>query len=388
MKKTVGIVKTHYITVTENHNDYIRLDSGKKFGPITVAYETYGKLNENKNNVVLVCHALSGDAHAAGYHVEIGKKPGWWENAIGPGKAIDTNKYFVICSNVLGGCAGTTGPSSINPETGKPYGSSFPVVTIGDMVKVQKRLLDKLKIKQLLAVIGGSMGGMQALEWTLHYPEMCNSGIIIAATSRLSPQSIAFNAVGRNAIITDQNWEGGNYYGKKVPADGLAIARMIGHITYLSDESMHKKFGRRLQYKNKFSYDFSKEFQIESYLEHQGTKFVERFDANSYLYVTKAMDYFDVAQVYGRGSLVRAFERIRSRILVISFTSDWLFPPYQSKEIVNALMKHKKDVTYVNIESSYGHDAFLLEIETEAKIVSKFLDATFQKIENNREKSL
>jgi len=388
MRKNVGIVKTHYLTVAEKPEDYIKLDSGRKFGPITVAYETYGKINEKNNNAVLICHALSGDAHVAGYHGEIGKKPGWWENAVGPGKAIDTDKYFVICSNVLGGCSGTTGPSSINPQTGKPYGSTFPVVTIGDMVKVQKRLLDRLKIKKLLAVIGGSMGGMQALEWTLRYPEMCNAGIIIAATSRLSPQSIAFNAVGRNAIITDPRWKNGNYYGKKVPADGLAIARMIGHITYLSDASMHKKFGRRLQHKTKFSYDFSKEFQIESYLDHQGTKFVERFDANSYLYVTKAMDYFDVAKVYGKGSLIKAFERIKSRMLVISFTSDWLFPPYQSKEIVNGLMKQQKDVTYINIESSYGHDAFLLEIETEAKVISKFLDATLQKIESNREESL
>ncbi len=378
MKKSIGVVKTQYVTFDEK----IKLDSGKKFGPITVAYETYGELNKDKSNAILVCHALSGNAHAAGYHDSKGNKPGWWNDIIGPDKAINTDKYFVICSNVIGGCAGTTGPSSINPETNKPYGSSFPVITIGDMVQVQKMLIDYLGIEKLLCVIGGSMGGMQALEWALRYPDKLEASAIIAATSRLSPQSIAFNAVGRNAIIRDENWNNGDYYGKPLPSVGLSIARMIGHITYLSDESMHKKFGRRLQTRSQFGFDFSKEFQVESYLDHQGNKFVEIFDANSYLYVTKAMDYFDVAVTYGNGSLDEAMKFVKSRTLVISFTSDWLFPPYQSQEIVYALLKQKKDVTYYNIESSYGHDAFLLEIELEEKIIANFIDSTYEKRRN------
>lgn len=376
---STGVVKTkHY-----HFKDKITLDSGKQFGPITVAYETYGELKPDKSNAVLVCHALSGDSHVSGYHGEEGKKPGWWIDAVGPGKAIDTDRYFVVCSNVLGGCAGTTGPSSIDLETSKPYGSNFPVVTIGDMVKVQRLLLEYLGIERLLCVLGGSMGGMQALEWVVRYPDIPISAMVIASTSHLSAQSIAFDAVGRNAILLDKNWQNGDYYGSALPSIGLSIARMIGHITYLSEESMHQKFGRRLQSKKQFSYDFSKEFQIESYLDHQGTKFVEKFDANTYLYVTKAMDYFDVAQVYGGGSLEDAFRRVRARMLVLSFTSDWLFPPYQSKEIVDALMKQKKDVTYVNIESSYGHDAFLLEFDTESKIMRNFLDATHKKYYGN-----
>ncbi len=377
MKGDLGVVETKYVTFAQNEKEFIKLSSGKKFGPITVAYETYGELNRDKTNAVLICHALSGNAHAAGYHKSIGHKPGWWNDAVGPGKAIDTDKYFVICSNVIGGCAGTTGPSSINPQTGKPYGATFPVITIGDMVKVQKLLIDYLGIEKLLCVIGGSMGGMQALEWSLMYPDNIFSAVVIAATARLSPQSIAFNAVGRNAIIRDENWHNGDYYGKAIPSVGLSIARMIGHITYLSDESMHKKFGRRLQERERLGFDFSKEFQVESYLDYQGNKFVEIFDANTYLYVTKAMDYFDVAATYGKGSLDEAMKRVKSRMLVISFTSDWLFPPYQSQEIVYALLKQKKDATYFNIESSYGHDAFLLEIDLEEKVISSFIDATF-----------
>ncbi len=319
----------------------------------------------------------SGDAHAAGFQVSIGNKPGWWDDAIGPGKMLDTDKYFVVCSNTIGGCMGSTGPKSIDPKTGNPYGIRFPVVTIGDMVKCQKVLLEHMDIQKLLSVIGGSMGGMQALEWALRYPDTPQSSIIIAATSRLSAQSIAFDAVGRNAIISDRNWMNGDYYDKDLPSNGLSIARMIGHITYLSDESMHRKFGRRLQSKEQFSYDFSNEFQVESYLDYQGSKFVERFDANTYLYITKAMAYFDAAQVYGDGILEKAFERIKARILLVSFSSDWLFPPYQSEEIVDALLKRNKDVTYVNIESSCGHDAFLLEIKTESEIVGTFLSATY-----------
>jgi homoserine O-acetyltransferase/O-succinyltransferase len=383
-QKSIGVVKTQYYTYAENKNNCLVLECGRQMCPITVAYETYGKLNKDRTNAILVCHALSGDAHAAGFHGKTGNKPGWWEDAIGPGKALDTDLYYIICSNVLGGCSGTTGPASIDPDTGKPFGQDFPVVTIGDMVKVQKELLDHLGIDKLLTVIGGSMGGMQALEWVFQYPEIPLSSIVIASTSRLSAQSIAFNAVGRNAIISDHDWLKGNYYGKQLKFNGLSIARMIGHITYLSEASMHKKFGRRLQSKCEFSYDFSKEFQIESYLDYQGAKFVERFDANTYLYVTKAMDYFDIAQFYGNGSLAQACKKVKSKMLVLSFTSDWLFPPYQSKEIVDAMLKQKKDVTYVNIESSYGHDAFLLEIETESKIIRNFLAAVYQQNYNKK----
>ena len=329
------------------------------------------------HNAILLCHALSGDAHAAGYHSENDKKPGWWEDMVGPGKAFDTNKYFMICSNVLGGCVGTTGPASINPHTGKPYAMDFPVVTIGDMVKVQKKLMEHLGVQKLLAVSGGSMGGMQALEWALRYPDCVRSAIIIASTACLSAQSIAFDAVGRNAIISDPKWKGGNYYGGDVPAQGLSIARMIGHITYLSDRSMHEKFGRKLQSSEKLNFDFSSEFQVESYLDYQGTKFVERFDANTYLFVTKAMDYFDVPEYYGGGSLEKALDLIKARILILSFTSDWLFPPYQSEEMLDAFVQAGKDVSYVNIDSPYGHDAFLLEYELETRLIGTFIDATY-----------
>ncbi len=383
-KNTVGVVETKSLTFAEKEEEFLELDSGIKFGPITVAYETYGTLNNEKNNAILICHALSGSAHVAGFHGELGKKPGWWEDAVGPGKAFDTNKYFVVCSNVLGGCSGTTGPSSINPKTGKPYGLDFPVVTIGDMVKVQKKLLDFLGIERLLAVAGGSIGGMQALDWALRYPQVVRSALVIAATSRLSAQGIAFNEVGRNSILNDKNFNNGDYYEKTSPAEGLAVARMIGHITYLSDESMHAKFGRRmLNPKEEFSYAFDKEFQVESYLDHQGTVFVERFDANSYLYMTKASDYFDVAATFGDGDVGKAFERIQGRMLVVSFSSDWLFAPYHSVEVVDALIKNQKDVTYINIDSSYGHDAFLLELDTEGKIIKLFIDATYNKVKKS-----
>ena len=301
---------------------------------------------------------------------------------IGPGKAFDTEKFFVICSNVLGGCVGSTGPSSINPSTGKPYGLDFPVVTIGDMVQAQKRLIDYLGIKKLLTVAGGSMGGMQALEWALRYPEALASAVVIASTARLSAQSIAFDAVGRNAILSDTDFNNGDYYGHSVPARGLSIARMIGHITYLSDLSMRDKFGRRLQKNDRFSFDFSNEFQVESYLDHQGNKFVERFDANSYLYVTKAMDYFDVAHYYGNDDLSKAMKLIQSDMLVVSFSSDWLFPPYQSQDLVKALMQAGCKTTYLNIESPYGHDSFLLEVETLGQIVSTFLEVRQKEAEN------
>ncbi|MGA2142650.1 MAG: homoserine O-acetyltransferase [Brevinematales bacterium] len=373
---TAGIVETKFYTFGESPEERITLDSGRVFGPVTIAYETYGALNENKDNTVLICHALSGDAHVAGFHEQNGKNPGWWNDAVGPGKIFDTERYYVICSNVLGGCKGTTGPSSIDPDNDNAYGINFPVVTIGDMVKVQKKLIEHLGISKLLAVAGGSMGGMQALEWVLRYPLAMESAILIATTSCLSAQGIAFNTVGRSAILMDSEYLNGDYYPWTKPDKGLALARMIGHITYLSDSSMEQKFGRRLQDGEAYSYDFSKEFQVESYLNHQGNKFVERFDANTYLYVTKAMDYFDAAAAHGGGSIRKAFEKLRSRILVLSFSSDWLFTPDESRDMVNAMIAEKKDVTYVNINSNYGHDAFLLELKTEGEIISSFLDAT------------
>ena len=364
---SVGITETKYFTI----RDKILLESQEHFGPIQVAYETYGTLNDTKDNAILLLHALTGDAHAAGYHSMDDKKPGWWDDMVGPGKAFDTNKFFVISSNMLGGCSGTTGPCSINPETGKPYGLDFPVITIEDAVKVQKKLVDYLGVKKLIAA-GGSMGGMQALEWSIAYPDMVDDVIIIASTSRLSAQGIAFNAVGRNAILSDPDFNNGNYYDQpKQPERGLAIARMIGHITYLCEESMHNKFGRKFQFSDKPNFDFNIDFQVESYLEHQGRTFVDRFDANSYLYITKAVDYFDLSKKHG--SLKQAFEKTNARFLVISFTSDWLFPTSQSKEIVQALIQAGRDVSFCEIESPCGHDAFLLEFETQTKIVKSFL---------------
>jgi len=367
LENSVGIVETKYFSFDEK----IKLENGLDFGPITVAYETYGKLNEDKSNAILVLHALSGDAHAAGYHSAEDKKPGWWDDMIGPDKAFDTNKYFVISSNFLGGCKGTTGPSSINPETDKPYGIKFPVITVEDMVKVQKKLVDSFGIKRLLSAAGGSMGGMQALEWSIQFPDMVQSCIVIASASRLSAQNIAFNEVGRNAIISDHNWNNGDYYEKESPSTGLAIARMIGHITYLSEESMHQKFGRRLQDKTERDFSFDIDFQVESYLRHQGQSFVDRFDANSYLFITKAMDYFDLHQKYG--SLAHAFKDSKSKFLFITFSTDWLFPPEELKNTARTLMSLEKEVTYCNIDSPYGHDSFLLEVEDQTKIVKSFL---------------
>ncbi len=366
---SVGVVETKTIRVVSPDKP-LQLVSGKTLGPIDVAYETYGKLNPAGDNVVLICHALSLSAHAAGFNNSDDEKPGWWNIMIGPGKAIDTNKYFVICSNFLGSCSGTTGPSSINPQTGKPYNLDFPMITIADMVKVQKLLLDKLGIKQLLNVIGGSMGGMQVLQWAIEYPDFIKSATVIAATSRLGPQAIAFDAVGRNAILADM--EAG-----RVPKKGLATARMIGHITYLSKESMREKFGRELRSAEKYSYDFNSEFSVETYLDYQGQSFVDRFDANCYLYITKAMDYFDMERDFG--SLREAFAKAKSRFLIVSFTSDWLFTPAQSEEMVNALVAQRKPVSYCNIFSPYGHDAFLLEPETLGSLISGFLSTTIEK---------
>jgi homoserine O-acetyltransferase len=366
------IVEAHVVRF-----DSIALDGGATLGPVEVAYETYGVLNAQKSNAILILHAFSGDAHAAGVGPETGK-PGWWDNMIGPGKAFDTDKYFVICSNVLGGCQGTTGPASIDPATGCPYGMSFPVITIRDMVRLQRMLIDSLGIARLLSLSGGSMGGMQALEWAVTYPEAVVSTIPIAATARHSAQQIAFNEVGRQAIVADPDWNDGNYYSGKPPARGLAVARMVGHITYMSDGSMREKFGRRLRGKNSFGYDFDVDFEVESYLRYRGNEFVSRFDANSYLYITKAMDYFDLSNA--NGSLAAAFERARARFLVISFSSDWLYPSYQSQEIVRALRSRNVDVAYCELASNYGHDAFLVDVGEQTELVRGFLASTYEKV--------
>jgi homoserine O-acetyltransferase len=368
--ESVGLVTTRNATFAAPPNE-LELDSGQRLGPFTLAYETYGQLSPARDNAILVFHALSGDAHVAGYHSADDRKPGWWDLMIGPGKPVDTSRYFVICVNVIGGCKGSTGPSSINPQTSEPYGLRFPLVTIADMVKAQSYLIDSFEIDRLLAVMGGSMGGMQALEWTVRFPGRTASVLAIATTSRQSAQGIAFDEVGRQAIMADPNWLEGTYYGKESPSAGLAIARMIGHITYLSDEQMHSKFGRRLQNRDSFGYDFKTEFQVESYLKYQGDSFVARFDANSYLYITKAIDYYDLAA--GRGSLLEALAGVQSEFLVVSFSSDWLYPTYQSKELVRALQANGVPTTFIEIPSHYGHDAFLLPNVQLAGAVSDFL---------------
>ena len=365
IRGSIGTVKTK----TKTFNTPFTLESGAVLPGFTIAYETYGILNSDNSNAILLCHALTGDAHAAGYH-EGDEKPGWWEMVIGPGKAFDTDRFFIICTNVLGGCKGTTGPSSINPESGRVYGADFPVITIGDMVKVQKHLVDSLGIHHLFAVAGGSMGGMQVLQWSVSFPSFVSRVIVIASTAYSTPQQIAFNEVGRCAIRSDPNWHNGDYPVDEGPSNGLALARMIGHITYLSDESMHQKFGRNLQEKDEFSYDFSTDFQVESYLHHQGDRFVHRFDANSYLYITKAVDYFDLTV---NSSLLDAFRDVTAKYLVIAVSSDWLYPPYLSREIVSALAQLDKNVEYCEIRSNYGHDAFLLESGQMNYMLGRFL---------------
>src|SRR5579864_3767451 len=355
--------------------DSISLDNGATLAPVDVAYESYGKLNEAKSNAILILHAFSLDAHAAGVSSETGK-PGWWDNMIGPGKAFDTEKYFIICSNVLGGCQGTTGPSSVNPQTGCPYAMSFPVITMGDMVRLQAKLIDFLGIERLLAVAGGSMGGMQALEWAVSFADRVRAAMPIATTAKHSPQQIAFNEVGRQSIMADPDWNNGDYYSGRPPARGLAVARMVGHITYMSDESMREKFGRRLRDKEKFGFDFSVDFEVESYLRYRGSQFVNRFDANSYLYITKAEDYFDLAG--GTGSLAGAFGKAKARFLVISFSSDWLYPSYQSQDIVRVLRRSNHDVAYCDLPSNYGHDAFLVDVAEQSDVVRGFLGSTYK----------
>ncbi len=362
------IVKTQHF----HYDGEIKLQSGASVGPVTLAYETYGQLNQDRSNAILICHAWSGDAHAAGRYSTDDTKPGWWDDAIGPGKAFDTSKYFVVCSNVLGGCSGSTGPASVNPKTGKPYALDFPIVTIADMVDAQRLLTDHLGIHQWLTVCGGSMGGMQALQWTVSYPARVKSAIVLASTAQLSPQTIALNEVPRQAIYADPNWNRGNYYDGTPPNAGLAVARMIGHITFLSDASMREKFGRRLRNGNdSYGWRFDPEFEIESYLTYRGQSFTKRFDANSFLYLSKSMDYFDLS--YGLPSLSDAFRKVTAKFLVVSYTSDWLYPPWQSKELVRALLQNDIDATYVEIDSDYGHDAFLLEVERLAELTRDFL---------------
>ncbi len=360
----------------------LELDCGRKLKEVNIRYETAGTLNADGSNAILVTHALTGDAHVCGKYSPEDRKSGWWDDMIGPGKGIDTNKYFVICSNVLGGCSGTTGPLSIDPDTGEAYNLNFPVITVADMVRAQKALIDHLGIKKLLAVVGGSMGGMQVLEWAVAYPEMMKCIVPIATTSRMSAQGIAFDWIGREAIQSDPQWHGGDY--KKLnenPARGLGVARMIAHITYLSDESMTRKFGRNLQDKESYSFNFDFDFAVESYLNYQGRKFVERFDANSYCYITRATDYFDLT-AHAKGDLVKALENVKADFLVVSFSSDWLFPPADSHELVRALLRNRKKVSYSNVISGYGHDAFLLEVDTLGRMIRDFLANQLREVEN------
>ncbi|MEE4262004.1 MAG: homoserine O-acetyltransferase [Desulfobacteraceae bacterium] len=373
---SVGIVEKKLFTFAEPPDEMV-LESGARVGPLTLAYETCGTLNEDKSNAILILHALSGDSHVAGYYTTDDEKPGWWDNMVGPGKGIDTDKYFIVCSNIIGSCMGSSGPCTINPRTVLPYGLDFPVVTIGDMVEAQKALIDHLGINKLLAVAGGSIGGMQVLEWCVRYPEMVTAAIPLASTSKHSALAIAFNEVARQSIMVDPNWNKGDYYFGPKPDMGLAVARMIGHVTYLSDESMRLKFGRRLQDKSDFSFNFDADFQVESYLRYQGKKFVERFDANSFLYITKAADYYDLGQQHGDGSEVKAFSKMAAAFLVVSFTSDWLYPTYQSRAMVKAMKKNGLDVSFCEIEAEWGHDAFLLPNERLTSVIRGFLERVF-----------
>ncbi len=339
----------------------LQLDCGRTLEQYELVYEAYGRLNANHDNAILICHALSSDHHVAGYNSKDDRKPGWWETCVGPGKVIDTNRFYVICSNNLGGCKGSTGPMSTNPETGKPFGPDFPIVTVKDWVRSQEALRHKLGIDKWFAVIGGSLGGMQVIQWAIDFPERLHHALVIAAAPKLSAQNIAFNEVARQAIMSDPDFHQGRYYDKNtIPRRGLMLARMLGHITYLSDDAMRHKFGRDLR-EGKINFGFDVNFEVESYLRYQGSSFVDRFDANTYLLMTKALDYFDPAADYGN-SLSAAFRRARARFLVVSFTSDWRFSPARSREIVKGLLDSRRPVTYVEIKADQGHDAFLMPI--------------------------
>lgn len=359
----------------------LRLDSGASLHPVDIEYETYGELSPARDNAILITHALSGDAHAAGWCSRWReddrpwreKRPGWWDAMIGPGKPFDTRRFFIICSNVLGSCYGTTGPASIDPATGRPYGLRFPVVTVGDWVRAQERLVTSLGIEKLLSVCGGSLGGQQAIEWALAFPDRVRSVMVLAATPHLMAQGLAFNFAARNAVVTDPEFREGDYYETDGPHRGLSVARMIGHITYLSDASMTSKFGRRFREKSVRGFQLDVEYEVESYLRHQGLSFVERFDGNSFLYITRAMDYYDASE-HGGGDLDKALAKSRCAWLVASFSSDWLYPPSGSLDMVLALVRNRRRVSYVNLESQYGHDAFLLETERLSTLVTGFLD--------------
>lgn len=364
---SVGIVKTHFAHFREP----LALRGGGLLPEFTLAYETYGALNADRRNAILICHALSGDAHVAGYHTDDpAEPPGWWDDAVGPGKMFDTDRYFVICSNVIGGCRGSTGPASIAPD-GQPYALRFPVVTVSDMVQAQARLLDRLGIDRVLATVGASMGGMQALEWGVSFPERVENVLFIASTPRSTPLNVAFNEVGRQAIYNDPRWNGGDYYGGPRPEGGLAVARMIGHITYMSDASFERKFGRDFHNGPGPRYTFETDFAVESYLKHQGEKFNRRFDANTYLYITKALDYFDIAEGYG--SQAEALARLQASTLIVTFSSDWLYPPQASADMARTLAELGKPVEYHHVEADHGHDSFLLEVDRMADIVGGYL---------------
>ena len=367
---SVGIVKPQKAIF----DSPLQLDCGKELKKIELVYETYGSLNERKDNAVLICHALSGDQHAAGFNSPEDKKPGWWDVCIGPGKPFDTNKFFIVCPNNIGGCKGSSGPNTVNPETGKLYGPSFPIVTVEDWVNTQNLLGESLGIKKWACIIGGSLGGMQALQWTISFPEKVQNIISVAAASKLSAQNIAFNEVARQSIINDPDFRDGYYYEHGViPKIGLSIARMLGHITYLSDDSMRQKFGRDLK-EGKLNFSYDVDFQVESYLRYQGKSFVDKFDANTYLLMTKVLDYYDPASRFG-GDLSKAFEKSISNYLIVSFTSDWRFSPERSQEIVEALVGAKKNVSYSEIEANNGHDAFLMPIPNYLNILKNFMDS-------------
>jgi homoserine O-acetyltransferase len=385
---SVGTVETQYLDLQSP----VPLDCGQELHPVRVAYETYGTLSPQRDNVILVCHALSGDAHAAGSAKTppaestrdgfgatdrdgtAGKSLGWWDGMIGPGKAFDTDRFFVVATNLLGGCRGTTGPSSVNPSTGKPYGADFPVITVADMVRTERAFLDELGIERLAAVAGGSLGGMQALEWAVLFPDQVDAIVPIASTHALHPQGVAWNAIARESIMRDPAWQSGQYYGTgAAPEAGMGVARMVGHVTYLSAQALDDKFGRRLQDGNDIRYELTgAEFQVESYLRHQADSFVRRFDANTYLYMSRALTYFDLARQYG-GSLARALAGVAARTLLIAFSSDWLYPPIASREIADALRAMGKPVEFEVIDAPYGHDCFLLEEARQTPIIRKFL---------------
>ena len=385
---SVGVVETQYVDLPEP----VRLDCGRDLYPVRVAYETYGTLSPDRDNVLLVCHALSGDAHAAGQSTAPGESTrdgfgaedrdggagrglGWWDGMIGPGKAFDTDRFFVISTNLLGGCRGTTGPSSTDPTIGRPYGSDFPVITVADMVRTERAFLDVLGIERLAAVAGGSLGGMQALEWAVLFPDQVDAVVAIASTHALHPQGVSWNAIAREAIMRDPAWQDGHYYGTgRAPDAGMGVARMVGHVTYLSAAAMDEKFGRRLQRGDDVRYTITEpEFQVESYLRHQASTFVKRFDANTYLYTSRALTYFDLARQHGRGSLARALEGVAARTLLIAFSSDWLYPPAASEEMADALRALGKPVDFEVIDAPYGHDCFLLEEARQTPIIRRFL---------------